>query len=99
MIQGPFSMEQLADAFAIERNQCLSFRRCIQLSQSRALASKEQYIALCTAAGIAMAILLFFYDSSYRNSQPTNIFCILLIGVTIWLKVRNVAAYKKMVMQ
>jgi hypothetical protein len=67
----------------------LGFKQSLKLSQSTELSSTEKLIALCTGAGISMTILLFFYNSLFRNSQPANLFIILMIGITISLSLRQ----------
>ena len=73
----------------------LSLITCVLLAKSPFLTNQDQYFALCAAAGNAMSILLFFYDSSFRNSQPANLFCTIMVGLTILMQTkRNAAACK-----
>ncbi len=65
-----------------------SFRECIKLARSTILSAKEQLIAIWTATGLSLTIMIFFYNSSFRNSQPANMFIILLLSLTILLKLR-----------
>ncbi|MCI5129963.1 MAG: hypothetical protein D3904_00185 [Candidatus Electrothrix sp. EH2] len=67
----------------------LSLIACVVFAKSPFLTNQEQYLALCVAAGNAISILLFFYDSSFRNSQPANLFCTMMVGLTIFIQARK----------
>ncbi len=72
----------------------VSFKNCLKLAQSNQLTFIEKFLALYCTAGISMAILLFFYNSLFRNSQPANFLISLMIGITIYLTLRQRALAK-----
>ncbi len=65
------------------------FQQCCKLVRSRTLPLFEQFLALTTCSGLGMTLAFFFYNNSFRNSQPANLFMMLMLGITIWLKYRQ----------
>lgn len=49
----------------------------------------DQLIVLVAEVGLCLSILNFFYNSAFCNSQPGNLFMMLLLGVSTVLARRH----------
>ncbi|MCF6247407.1 MAG: hypothetical protein L3J69_08610 [Desulfobacula sp.] len=63
----------------------VSFKKCIYFAKSTILSSQDRFFAICNSSGLGLTLLFFFYNSSFRNSQPANLLMTIMLGVTIWI--------------
>lgn len=67
------------------------FCTCFKLSRLKDILILDSYLAILNLANLSMLLLLLFYNSSFRDSQPANLIIYVIILLTLHLKSKNMS--------